>query len=71
MKVVKIHRPRYPEIVDVGKCTYILNPDLSLTNVQKRLESYLAGNKKWAGIIARKPSHSEMEEALQNSDVML
>ncbi|CAG7729472.1 unnamed protein product [Allacma fusca] len=71
MRVMHLSRPKYPEIVDTRKCTFILNPDQSLMNVQKRLESYLKSHKMWKGIISRKPTFQEMEDALQNKDVML
>lgn len=61
----------YPIIVDPEKCTFILNPDGTLPNVQQRMEDYLTGRKEWVPIIARPPTTQEMQDALENQDILL
>lgn len=64
-------RPSYPDIVDENSCTFVLNPDGSLPNVQKRLESYFTEHKNWYSVIGRPPQTKEIQDCLENQHVFL
>jgi hypothetical protein len=61
----------YPVVVDATKCTFILNPDGTLPNVQQRMESYLKERTEWKPIVARPPTAPEMQSALESQDILL
>jgi len=60
-----------PVSINPNQCTFILNPDGSLPNVQKRLESYLTERKKWTPIVGRSPTTQEMQEVLEQKDILV
>ena len=59
------------EDIDVSKCTFVLNPDGSLKNVQDRLSNYFTSRSSWTGFIQAKPNAEEVERILQEKDLML
>lgn len=64
-------RPTYPNIVDTSSCTFVLNPDGTLPNVQKRLEGYFLEHKKWLPVIGRPPATKEVQDCLENQHIFL
>jgi len=61
----------YPVIVNPDKCTFILNPDGTLPNVQERMEKYLTSRENWVPIVARSPTAQEMQNTLEHQDLLL
>lgn len=57
--------------INKEKCTFVLNPDGSLPQVQTRLEKYFCDRVKWTPIIGRSPTPQEMQNSLENQDVFL
>lgn len=64
-------RPSYPNLVDTGSCTVVLNPDGTLPNVQKRLQNYFLQHNTWTPVIGRPPLSKEIQNCLENQHVFL
>lgn len=59
--------------VDARRTRYFLNPGGDLVNTQKRFEDRLTGlqSEGWQGVTARRPSESEMANALSESELVM
>ena len=55
----------------VGRVFYLLNPDGDLKGTQSQFESKFKSQTHWSGVIGSRPSESEFERGICESDVFL
>ena len=58
------------EGIDCSKGYYLLDPDNNLPRTQTKLKDTLEQSG-WEGVVGRRPSHDELKEVLQSSDLFM